>query len=209
MPSPIKPSEVCALVPTGTSSLCDRILKVFLQLPAKFCALMEWMFNEDGTLTENFKNEAQIIPTGTVIARLSTTVPTGWLFCNGAEVSRTTYATLFAVIGTTYGAGNGTTTFNLPDLQSRFLYGKSPATSVGDTGGEETHTLTVPELPAHSHAFTPEVSSDSTPVSLTRLTAGNAGQTFGDGTYATDTAGQDVPHSIMPPHMRVVWLIKT
>src|SRR5436189_3154890 len=101
MPAPITPCAVCALAPSSTSSLCDRILKVFLQLPAKFCSLVTWMFNEDGTLTDEFKAEAQVIPTGTILPRLSTVVPTGWLACMGQEVSRTTYAMLFSVIGTT------------------------------------------------------------------------------------------------------------
>src|SRR6266550_2631573 len=145
MPSPIKPSELCALVPSGTSSLCQRMLDVFLRLPAKICAWATWMFNEDGTLSDAFKDESQIVPTGTVIARLSTVVPTGWLACNGQEVSRTTYSLLFSIIGTIYGAGNGTTTFNLPDFQNTFLYGKGSTSNVGDTGGEETHTLVAAE----------------------------------------------------------------
>lgn len=178
-------------------------------MPQMLCDFFTWALNDDGTISDAFKNEVQAIPTGTVIARLSTVAPTGWLVCNGAEVSRTTYALLFSILGTTYGAGNGTTTFNLPNLQDRFLYGKSSTNNVGDTGGESEHTLTVPELPAHSHPFSPEVSSDATPASLTRLTAGNAGQTLGDGSYATDDTGQDVPFPLLPPYLRVVWLIKT
>lgn len=60
---------------------------------------------------------------GTVVAFAADTAPTGWLECNGAAVSRTTYALLFSVIGTTWGAGNGTTTFNLPDLRGEFIRG--------------------------------------------------------------------------------------
>ena len=73
-----------------------------------------------------------------------------WLFCNGSAVSRNTYQILFAVIGTTYGQGDGINTFNLPDLQARFPLGSS---AINDTvlvsGGSASHILTISELPAH------------------------------------------------------------
>lgn len=69
-------------------------------------------------------NEAQLwVPTGAVLAYAKNTPPAGYLACNGAAVSRSTYAALFAAIGTTFGAGNGTTTFNLPDLRAEFIRG--------------------------------------------------------------------------------------
>jgi microcystin-dependent protein len=77
--------------------------------------------------------------------------PAGWLPCDGSAVSRTDYATLFAVVGTTYGAGDGSTTFNLPDLKGRVVIGVSGTHALGSTGGSETVTLTENQLPAHSH----------------------------------------------------------
>lgn len=68
--------------------------------------------------------------------------PVGWLVCDGSAVSRTTYADLFSAIGTTWGAGNGTTTFNLPDLRDRVYIGAGITYSVGNTGGATTHTHT-------------------------------------------------------------------
>lgn len=62
-------------------------------------------------------------PIGAIVAWAKNTAPTSWLECNGAAVSRTTYATLFAITGTTFGAGNGTTTFNIPDLRGEFVRG--------------------------------------------------------------------------------------
>lgn len=80
----------------------------------------------------------------------------GWLVCDGSAVSRTTYAALFAAIGTTFGVGDGSTTFNLPDGQGRSLVGVGTgsgltARALADTGGEEAHALTEGELAAHRH----------------------------------------------------------
>lgn len=77
--------------------------------------------------------------------------PAGWLPCDGSAVSRTDYATLFEVVGTTYGAGDGSTTFNLPDLRGRVVIGVSGTHELGSTGGSETVTLTENQLPAHVH----------------------------------------------------------
>ena len=68
-----------------------------------------------------------------------------------AAVSRTTYADLFTAIGTAYGAGDGSTTFNVPDYRNRVVMGKSSTRAVGATGGAETHTLVPSEIPAHTH----------------------------------------------------------
>jgi microcystin-dependent protein len=93
-------------------------------------------------------------PAGGIVMWPTGTAPTGWLLCAGAAVSRSTYAALFAVIGTTFGAGDGTTTFNLPNYTNRFPYG----TTVASTGGSadavivsHSHTATVTD-PTHAHA---------------------------------------------------------
>ena len=84
-----------------------------------------------------------------------------WLLCNGAAISRTTYADLFTAIGTTYGTGNGSTTFNLPNLEGRVVVGYNPVADTGisqrniaATGGSETHDLQVSELTPHTHSNT-------------------------------------------------------
>lgn len=211
MPSPVKPSEFCSAVPSATSSLCDRIQAVFLRVPRLLCTFFEWMVNEDGTLTDNFIREVAAFPVGMMMPRMSSVVPAGWLACNGQEVSRETYAQLFAVIGTKSGVGNGTTTFNLPNGIKRVLMGYDPADAayeIGATGGAARVTLLVTELPAHSHPFTPEVSTDATPASLVRLAAGNSGNTIGDGSYTTDNAGGGASHENQPPFFCGQWLIR-
>ncbi|HEX5676413.1 MAG TPA: phage tail protein, partial [Alcanivorax sp.] len=96
--------------------------------------------------------------------------PNGWLFCDGRAVSRTTYAALFTAIGTKYGAGDGSTTFNLPDLRGRVPAGRDnmggtaanrlttagsgvDGVALGAAGGSETHVLTGLQMPSHSHSI--------------------------------------------------------
>lgn len=97
------------------------------------------------------------IPPGVMADYGGVVAPSGWLGCDGTAISRTTYADLYAAIGTTWGAGNGTTTFNLPDFRRRVAVGSGGsgtdtlANTVGATGGYETHTLTTGEMPSHAH----------------------------------------------------------
>jgi microcystin-dependent protein len=111
-----------------------------------------------------------LIPTGTILAFGGSTAPSGFVLATGQAISRTTFANLFAVFGTTYGSGDGSTTFNVPDLRGRVIAGFDAsnatgrltastaqgvsASTLGNTGGEQAHTLTTPELAAHTHAST-------------------------------------------------------
>jgi len=107
-------------------------------------------------------------PSGVVSAFAGSSAPTGWLLCSGAAVSRTTYADLFTAIGTTYGSGDGSTTFNLPDLRGRAVAGVDnmggtsanrltsggsgiTGTTLGAAGGSQTFTISTNEMPSHTH----------------------------------------------------------
>jgi len=97
-----------------------------------------------------------LIPVGIVLAYGSSNAPNGWLSCQGQEVYRGDYPDLFAVIGTTYGVGNGTTTFNLPNLAGRVVVGQGSgdgltSRAMGAMSGVETHALNTNEMPSHSH----------------------------------------------------------
>ena len=108
-----------------------------------------------GQLNTNWTNADTIIynasPIGQMVDFAGTSAPTYWLDCDGSAVSRTTYADLFAVISTTWGVGDGSTTFNLPDFQRSVAVGSGGTgtgtlgNSVGDTGGAETDSITVAE----------------------------------------------------------------
>ena len=90
-------------------------------------------------------------PAGIVMPFAGSVAPEGYLLCDGSAVSRSTYSELFTAIGTTYGAGDGSTTFNVPDLSGRVVLGVSQSHALGTSGGEAAHTLTENELPAHTH----------------------------------------------------------
>jgi prepilin-type N-terminal cleavage/methylation domain-containing protein len=99
--------------------------------------------------------QMQSIPTGMLVAYAGTTLPSGWLEANGQSVSRTAYPELFTAVGTTYGNGDGSTTFNLPDLRSRAPVGTDSSQSEfaarGMSGGVTARTLGINEIPSHSH----------------------------------------------------------
>lgn len=97
------------------------------------------------------KQIVQNSPIGEIKMYAGQTEPEGWLFCKGQALSRSEYSNLFEVIGTVFGTGDGSTTFNLPNLQKRFPVGVGNGYGLGKTGGEETHTLTTEEMPEHTH----------------------------------------------------------
>lgn len=109
----------------------------------------------DGTAVGAQSNPQQT-PPGVMDDYAGSSAPSGWLMCDGAAVDRTTYAALFAVIGTTYGSGNGSTTFNVPNCKGKVTVGYNSAEaefdSLGETGGVKTVTLASSEMPVHNHS---------------------------------------------------------
>lgn len=108
-------------------------------------------------------------PAGIIMTYGGSSAPLGYLICDGSAVSRTTYATLFAVIGTTYGAGDGSTTFNIPNLSGKVVIGVSNSHSLGSSGGEEEHTLLTSELPSHTHEVPQHGHTDDLEISTPQL----------------------------------------
>jgi len=168
------------------------------------------------------------IPTATIVPWSSSSVPTGFLECNGATVSRSTYSALFAIIGTTYGAGDGASTFEIPDLQDNVAMGKSGTKALASTGGANAvqstgnvggttanATLTEAQLASHSHpgggtaASRPGEPNANSPFPYN--TGANTGST-GSGTghqhnmSATFTGDST---SVLQPYLTVIYIIKT
>ncbi len=154
-----------------------------------------------GTAQHDHSSPAQggrIIPAGVIQmwAGSNASLPTGWLLCNGQAVSRSTFSELFGAIGTDYGSGNGSTTFNLPNLVNRVARG-SNTTAGGATGGADTVTLSATNMPAHVHTINhdhPVVTSggaSTTNVPLNMTTGKEAGSELsGTGVdYLTDGGG--------------------
>lgn len=179
-----------------------------------------------------------VMPTGAMLEYGGAAAPTGWLLCNGAAVSRTTYAALYAVLGDAYGAGDGSTTFNVPDRRDRFSIGPGTSGVRGAAGGSSTsttssngshnhtgstggHALTEAEMPAHSHGgairFLEQLNYN--------LTYGSDNITTGyryDGGNQTQSTGFNFPHlhtissdgthnhtvSTVPPYLVSNFIIK-
>lgn len=146
-------------------------------------------------------------PTGMVAPFAGSSAPDYWLMCDGAAVSRTTYEDLFATIGTTYGEGDGSTTFNVPDLRGRMAVGYDSAQTefaeLGKTGGSKTRTLSTGNIPNDSirsrtiDSSTFETDTSNAPVVST---SGRRHK------YATNTAS---PFSILNPYLALNYIIKT
>jgi microcystin-dependent protein len=170
---------------------------------------------------------AGAFPSGTLTMWPTGAAPSGWLLCNGAAVSRATYAALFAVIGTTFGAGDTTTTFNLPDYRDRMPIGANTiAASIGATGGSKdaivvshTHTATVTD-PGHSHSMTLNVWRGSNAGNTNPAWGGGDRQDATNRTQATTTAttgitvsnsteGSSGTNANMPPYLGINFIIKT
>jgi microcystin-dependent protein len=129
---------------------------------------LQWYEHFDGPVSIEFNGDAlrvtpsitldegTTVPTGQITAFGGTAAPTGWLLCDGSAVSRTTFAALFAVLGTAFGSGDGSTTFNVPDLRQRFPLGKATSgtgSTLGGTGGTIDHTHALDTATSHAQLF--------------------------------------------------------
>jgi len=161
-----------------------------------------------------------LVPIGTILAHGKATAPYGFVICNGAEVSRTAiYDKLFAVIGTSFGVGNGSTTFNLPNLVEKFPRGN---TSVGGTGGATCHTHNSTAAGDHGHSISACQHIVEETICIHEASCDQDSNRFFWVTQACNfckvhshTIGECGSHnhtitacSHIPPYQDVVWMIK-
>ena len=157
-------------------------------------------------------------PTGVVMPfSRSTTAPTGWLLCNGDQVSQTTYAALYAVIGASYNTGGETTgNFRIPDLRGRAIVGLDNlggsdagrldvTNTIGTAGGSQYHTLTIAQMPNHNHTILGYRAGPNNNF----YGAIEAYAPGGDGSTSTAYEGGGQAHNNMPPYMLLGYIIKT
>jgi len=157
---------------------------------------------------------------GAVVAYAGPSAPTGWLFCFGQNVSRTTYAQLFAVIGTTFGIGDGSTTFGLPDCRGRFIAGLDASAgrltgaqtgglnaTLGAVGGEQGHAPTLAETFAHAHTLNGGLGAWVNVSSGSKATLAASGTIFVGGPTNTDAAGSSAAHNNVPPAIALNYMI--
>lgn len=128
--------------------------------------------------------------------------------CDGAAVSRSTYANLYTAIGTTFGSGDGANTFNLPDFRGRAPIGSGTgsglsARTLGASGGTETHQLTESEMPAHTHTYTETVSGNG----ATGATSSGV-NSIHTASGTTGSKGSDAAHNNMSPYLVINFIIK-
>ena len=150
-------------------------------------------------------------PVGSLIMYAGSSAPTGWLLCNGAAISRSTYADLYTAIGTAYGAGDGSSTFTLPDLRGRMPLGldnmggasantvtNAQADALNGKAGTETHALSSAEMPTHTIYSSSNMQGIGT----------TAGQYSLVGSINTTTIGSGTAHNNMPPYLALNYIIK-
>lgn len=172
----------------------------------------------DLNITGDYKvngTNLQTVPTGTVSAFAGSAAPTGYALCDGSAVNRTAQAALFSVIGTTYGSGDSSTTFNLPDLRGRVIagLGESLLGATADTLGEDNgaiadtkeHTLIEAEMPSHSHDYFRASADRTAPFNV----GTNRTEDRGNNREATTTTGGDEAHNNVQPTIILNYIIKT
>ena len=181
---------------------------------------MKYLDSSSNTYKEIYaKPSGDTLPIGSQVPFSSLTIPDNWLLCDGRAISRANYSELFAVIGTTYGAGDGSTTFNIPNKKGRTSVGfdssQTEFNAVGSSGGEKTHTLSVAELAEHRHDGLSWLGDDvSQSITLNGgsdsgynlpYSGGNAGHHTDIQTYK---AGGSQAHNNLQPYQTDVWIIK-
>lgn len=206
MPSPATPDDLKSALPDPSTDECTAVSKALLEFPTKVWQIFTWMLTSAGEISAEFVKSLNLVKPGDLIFSASPLDQSGRLLCDGRTISRTTYADLFAKIGTLYGAGDGTTTFKIPDYRGRFpiMIGESGEYSLGGTGGAKEVTLGLTNLPS--------LGSTVTGVFVNKSSGGNFDITTEPSGTLHDTVswgGVAAPVNNMPPFVGVFVYLKT
>ena len=166
-----------------------------------------------------YLNNYILIPPGTVIQSAAINEPEGWFECDGRELNRLIYTNLFDAIGYTYSTSYGGTdlSFNIPDTRGRVAIGLGSGSglttrNLGDKGGEETHTLSLNEIPSHSHSLTRRSNPDDGAYDTNNAHQDESSAATTDradlGLFNTSSAGGSTSHNNMQPFITLRSLIK-
>lgn len=208
MGSPVVQDDFPAL--SSTADVCTRLSQL-LTLWSRFGDFLGWLLDSDGNISDAALETAadRTMPIGAILMYASHTPPSSkWMTCTGQTVSRATYSDLFSRIGTTYGNGDGATTFNLPDLRNRVPIGAGSNYNPGSTGGATSQTLNL----RHSHGIAKSSGNDninfptsnwSIPDNGTGPTIGISGDDVDDADTAAITTG-DISSTTESPDLRAV-----
>lgn len=174
---------------------------------------------------------AALVPAGTINQTARATAPAGYLLCDGSAISRSTYSALFDAIGTAYGTGDGSTTFNIPNLKGKVPVGydssQAEFDTLGETGGAKTHTLSSNEMPSHNHTGSTSTNGGHThdvygktyvnTLSWNELMAGRGSLSGSSATsyngdhahsFTTNSSGGGAAHNNLQPYVVLNYMIK-
>ena len=152
------------------------------------------------------------LPVGSIMPYPKATAPENWLICDGSAISRTDYSELFNAIGTTFGEGDGSTTFNLPNIKGRTIVGldtdDTDFNTIGKTLGEKTHTLTVAEMPEHNHKQSLDGGNSGNSGNAAYSWSIPANQYLYTGDDLAGKTGGSQPHNNIQPSFVATYIIK-
>lgn len=170
----------------------------------RVAVMFEDFYNSEDVIVSEFDiGDLKVIP--------HSTVPSDWMLCDGSAISRTTYATLFSKIGTSYGIGDGSTTFNLPDLRGRTIIGAGTGTglsarTLAANVGAETHQLNIAELPSDFPKL--HMKNNTGSPTASHVASANSGTDDFNSSNAVSNQGSNTPHNNMQPSLVLNYIIK-